>query len=578
MKQHTHAGWLILTAAVGLSATASAQEEPLTEETTWTSESSWDIPGEYIVDFEDDVAEASIREVMGNLGIRFREGPLEDDTRMEIATIPAAAEALLARLADDPRVEGVEPLAKVRAFGFKPNDPMYAKQWHMTRIGAEEAWGISIGRGVTVAVVDTGIACENFDAFTKASDLLQTRCVDGYNFINNSGHANDDHGHGTHVAGTIAQSTNNTVGVTGLAFGARLMPVKVLSANGWGTTAGVAAGIRWAADNGAQVINLSLGGPRNSGVLQRAVDHAVKKGAVVIAAAGNSGGSVGFPGGCEGAVGVSATDDKDGLAWFSSRGKGVDIAAPGVSVTQQTICERGRNRCEIYPAYNGTSMASPHVAGVAALLASLGVTNPAAVEAALTASAKSLDDSEAGRGKFGAGLLQAGAALEAVWLKQTLWRLGALLLLSLVAFRFASRKGKGKIHSPASPGYWLAALVAGVGALFFAPWVMSRHDLWADMLSRPLVEWDTFVSAGLHAWLPLANAGLPLLLIALFMRVKGAAPWLAGFAVGTGAYLAAVAGLGQLATPFGTLLTTVWCAVNAAVCVYLASLVLVKDA
>ena len=141
------------------------------------------------------------------------------------------------------------------------------------------------------------------------------------------------------------------------------MPVKVLNSAGSGAFSTIASGIRWAADHGAQVINLSLGGPRNSKVLQDAVDHARSRGVVIVAAAGNSGGSVGFPGGSEGVIGVSATDSGDKLASFSSRGKGVDIAAPGVNVVQQTICKKGRDGCEIFPGYSGTSMASPHVAG-----------------------------------------------------------------------------------------------------------------------------------------------------------------------------------------------------------------------
>ena len=406
-------------------------------------------------------------------------------------TIAGPAAAVLAKLRADPRVEGVEPHARVRAL-LIPDDPMFDKQWHMSRVGAEAAWSMSIARGVTVAVIDTGIACENFEQFTKASDLAQTKCVEGRNLIKKNGHANDDHGHGTHVAGTIAQSTNNALGTAGLAFGAQLMPVKVLSANGWGTTSAVADGIRWAADHGAQVINLSLGGPRNSAILQRAVDHARAKGAIIVAAAGNSGGKVGYPGASEGVIGVSATDDSDALAWFSSRGKGVDIAAPGVNVWQQTICDRGRNRCEIFPAYNGTSMASPHVAGAAALLVGLGVNDAKSVETILAESAKKLED-DSGGGKFGAGLLQAHDAVHDTMRTQTLLRLLSLLLLSLLAFRWA--RGKGDAHPASSLGFWLGGVTTSAGLLFFAPWILSRHELWVDILSRPVGEWDLLIGA-----------------------------------------------------------------------------------
>jgi serine protease len=151
---------------------------------------------------------------------------------------------------------------------------------------------------------------------------------EGYNFVAKNKIAADDQGHGTHVAGTIAQTTNNGIGVAGLAHCAKLMPVKVLSARGWGTMADVAEGIRWAADHGAQVINLSLGSPSKSAVVENAVKHSIKKGVIVVAAAGNSGRSVGYPAAYPGVIAVSATDKNDAIAWFSSRGPEVTIGAP----------------------------------------------------------------------------------------------------------------------------------------------------------------------------------------------------------------------------------------------------------
>src|SRR5262249_36039202 len=270
-------------------------------------------------------------------------------------------------------------------------------------------------------------------------DLASTECVTGWNFVTRNEHANDDQGHGTHVAGTIAQSTNNGIGGAGLAFHARLMPVKVLNESGWGTTAGGAHGIRWAAEPGAHVINLSLGGPRNSRVLQKAIDEAVARGVVVVAAAGNTGGRVQFPGASDGVIGVSASDPDDKIAKFSSRGDGVDISAPGVNVTQQTICNRGRDKCERFPAYNGTSMASPHVAGAAALVVSLGVTDPVAVEDALRKGARVVDGSPEGQKLYGAGVLQAASTVEQITLRHGLVRLVALAALTLLVAR-AARK------------------------------------------------------------------------------------------------------------------------------------------
>jgi serine protease len=468
---------LALAAGLALPGVASAQDIPrdgikpaiLTE---WTHEGQWDIPGEYVLDGRDDLGESDLLSIAQGYGIALTPTDLEKDTRIEIASIGLDRIAkLLPELLKDGRIERVEPLAKVQGF-FMPDDPQLKEQWHMTRIGAPRAWDFATGRGVTVAVVDTGIACENHGPFTKGTDLKETDCVGGWNFVANNNHANDDQGHGSHVAGTIAQSTNNNYGVTGVAFHAKLMPVKVLNESGWGTTADVADGIRWAADNGAHVINLSLGGPRNSKILEDAVKHALSKGSVVVAAAGNSGGSVGYPGATEGVIGVSASDPDDKLAKFSSRGSGVDIAAPGVNVVQQTICEKGRNECYVFPAYNGTSMASPHVAGAAALIMSLGITEPSAVEAALKSSARVVDDSENGKKLFGAGILQAADATQRVTFVHALLRLLLVGAISAFVGMWAFRKNV-KATSVASPGYVLGALAAGPGLLFFLPWVLT---------------------------------------------------------------------------------------------------------
>lgn len=535
----------------------------------WTEESAWDIPGQYVVDAKDDVSDSDLADLASKFHLTFHPTDLEAETRIELTEMDASTAArVLPELAADPRIEHVEPLAKVRAF-FVPDDPMLKDQWHMERIGATRAWDFATGRGVTVAVVDTGIACETYGPFTKIKDLLQTECVEGWSFISNDSHASDDQGHGSHVAGTIAQSTNNGIGATGVAFHARLMPVKVLNEDGWGSTADVADGIRWAADHGAHVINLSLGGPRNSKVLEDAVKHALSKGSVVVAAAGNSGGSVGYPGATDGVIGVSASDPDDKLAKFSSRGKGVDIAAPGVNVTQQSICKKGRDSCQEYYSWNGTSMASPHVAGAAALMMSLGVTDPAAVEGALKASARVVDDSEKGRLLFGAGILQAADAASRVTFLHAAVRIAFLVALSFLVGVWSLRKNR-KATSVASPGYLLGALIAGPGLLFFAPWIFPRVYLPIDLLARPLGDMDLLIGVSLHKFLPLANAAIPFGLTALAFGSRALRPFVAGIAAGTAAYLASVAVLGEHGSPFGQLLLTVWCVVNALACAWLA--------
>lgn len=533
------------------------------------SEADWDIPGQIVVDARDDLGTSDIASLASDFGFSFVPTRLESSTRIEIASASTSdIPALLARLARDPRVEHAEPLARVHAL-FVPNDPEMKQQWHMTRINAPRAWDFGIGRGVTVAVVDTGIACEDHGPFAKGTDLENTECVPGWNFVAGNEHANDDQGHGTHVAGTIAQSTNNGLGVTGVAFGARLMPVKVLNEDGWGTTADVADGIRWAADNGAHVINLSLGGPRNSRILQSAVDHARKMGVVVVAAAGNTGSSVGYPGASDGVIGVSATNPDDKLAPFSSRGKGVDIAAPGVKVVQQTICEKGRNKCVIFPGWNGTSMASPHVAGAAALVMGLGVTDASAVEDALRDNARKVDDSANGQLLYGAGIVDAGASASAVTARQTIFRLVALLVTTLLVAR-AARKKNDSATSPWRLDFLLPALATGPGLFFFAPWILPRVSLPVDVLARPIADMDLLVGVSLHRFLPLANVLLPFALTAVLFGVKRLRPFIAGLATGTAAYLFATVALNSAAAPFGRVALVAWCALNAALCMWIA--------
>jgi serine protease len=475
----------------------------------------------------------------------------------------AQVAAELKRLRALPEVLFAEPVFRVRAFAWSPDDPAYAKQWHLRAAGAAEAWGAARGAGVTVAVIDTGIA--------PVDDLDAGRIVAGHNFLRGAkpGDATDDHGHGTHVAGTIAQSTNNGLGASGVAFHARLMPVKVLSAEGYGSTADVADGIRWAAENGAQVINLSLGGPRNSGVLQKAIDFAVSRGVVVVAAAGNTGGRVQFPGASDGVIGVSAVGPDDKLAKFSSRGDGVDLAAPGVNVVQQTICKGGREKCESFSSYNGTSMAAPHVAGAAALMVGLGVTDPSAVEEALRKGARVVDTSDGAAKLYGAGILQAADAAARVTFTHAMVRLAALLALTFLVYASA-RKKNASATRPLSLAYWIPALAAGPGLLFFAPWLLPRVELAVDLLARPIADFDFLVGASLHRWLPFANALLPFGLTAIAFGIKKARPAIAGFAAGTAAYLTSVAVLGDAFGPFGRVTMIAWCALNAVLCAWIA--------
>jgi serine protease len=542
--------------------------EPTNDETaTFGDETAGadDIPGEIAVDLRDDASDADVADLDAKTGIVMHPSSVWSTThdRLEVADVdPARERPILDALSHDPRVEHAEPMAIYRAT-FVPDDPLYAsKQWHLKRVGAESAWNYTCGRGVTVAVVDTGVACFDKGPFSRGTDLSGTRCEGGWNFVDDNGQAADDQGHGTHVAGTIAQTTNNAVGTAGLAYCATLMPIKVLSRQGFGSTANVAEGIRFAADNGAQIINLSLGGPIKSKILEDAVNHAIAKNVLVVAAAGNSGRSVGWPAAYPGVVAVTATDVNDNIAPFSSRGPQVVLSAPGVAVTQQTICNGGREKCEIFGTFNGTSMASPHVAGVAAMVEGLGVTDAGALRDVLTSTARAKGD----KNLYGAGIVDVGIAASRVFYTDLALRAVALMGLAWLVGRRIRRRGGTMARTPASVS---GAIVAGVGLIPIAPLLgLGRY---ATLAMRPLGEWDLVLfGAGVHQWLLLASA-LPAVALTLFaFASKRVRPLIGGVALGTAALLVQHLVSGDVAFVGGATLAKVWMVANALVCLWLA--------
>lgn len=536
------------------------------------------LPGEIVVDLKDDAGQGDIADVARIFGISLRPASAQSERdKIELADVdPADVDSLLARLEQDPRVEHAERVTLLYA-SFVPDDPLYeSKQWHLKKVGAESAWSYTCGQGVTVAVIDTGVACFDKGPFTRGTDLSGTRCEGGWNFVNNTDAAYDDQGHGTHVAGTIAQTTNNGKGTAGLAYCATLMPVKVLNGNGSGTNVAVAQGIRFAADHGAQVINMSLGGPYPSKVLEDAINHARAKGVVIVAAAGNSGRSVGYPAAYPGVIAVSATDSNDNIAWFSSRGPQIAIAAPGVAVTQQTICNGGKNKCEIFGTFNGTSMASPHVAGAAAMVVAMGITQPDAVKATLQASAHSKGDAKL----YGAGVLDASAAAQRAWFGHLLLRVLALGALLLLVGRRIRQKGGVLSRSPLAIG---AALLGATGLFPLAPLLGLGPRAGAlrwivELVMRPFGEWDLVFGAGLHRFLPLANAAPALLGVLLLFGVKRLRPSVGGFALGSAALLTQMAYSADLEFAFGSLALRVFAVANALACLWIARVALDEKA
>lgn len=548
------------------------------DEPSFSSSDGDEVLGEIVVDAKDDLSDSDIAALGNAYGIVLHDNSpgIKGDANIAIATVdPSREDALIDALSRDPRVEAVEREGVARV-SFVPNDPKYTEQWHMARVGAEKGWEYACGMGVTVAVIDTGIACYDKAPFMKGTDLAGTACEGGYDFVSDRDEAADDHGHGTHVAGTVAQTTHNGFGTAGLAFCAKLMPVKVLSRSGSGTMADVAEGIRFAASHGAQVINLSLGSPMKSRVVESAVRYAYKKGVVVVAAAGNSGRSVGYPAAYPEAIAVSATDRNDNLAWFSSRGPEVAIGAPGVAVTQQTICQGGRNKCELWGVFNGTSMASPHVAGAAALLVGMGISDPDAVRAELQRTAIPKSDSNL----FGAGILDAAhAASHAHWAHVAM-RLGILAALFVVVARRIRQKG-GEFSFGKSLGIFgtLAALIASIG---LAPWLplaklsamFGSSRLPLELLMRPFGEWDILFSAGLHKWLLFASALPTLGLTVLFLGVRPLRSIVGGFAIGAAALLGQIAYSADVAFPLGSLLLRAGAVLQIALCVWIARVAL----
>jgi thermitase len=247
---------------------------------------------------------------------------------------------------------------------FACNDPMLSQQWGLTRIQASQAWAIAAPqRTVYIAIIDTGVDANHPD-LSQRMRRNSNGTVYGYNAQLNNANTNDFHGHGTHCAGIAAAQTANGVGIAGVAGTApvQMMPVKVLNDQGFGTMSDVARGITWAADNGAHVLSLSLGGTAGTQQLADAVNYAWNRGCLVVAAAGNNGSNAPFyPAFYENALAVAASDPDDRLTNFSQYGAWVDIAAPGSNILS-TLPSNA------YEAWSGTSMACPHVAGAAALI------------------------------------------------------------------------------------------------------------------------------------------------------------------------------------------------------------------
>lgn len=396
-----------------------------------------EITGEVVVDFKDDVSPEYIAALGKRLSIKFRQGSnysnfdklyvgeylgddedsvidaIRDDSNVEAAdreqiyTIPEH------NLPAD--VEGVKVADVGGESGSFPNDARRNEQWGMDQIHLPKNWDTNAGTGVIIAVIDTGVS--------RTKDMVNTGFVPGYNFVSNNEDTHDDQGHGTHCAGTVAQSTNNEIGVVGVAYKATIMPVKVLDHNGSGSSANIAQAIHWATDHKANVISMSLGGGGYDAVMAKAMKYAHDKGVTIVVAAGNSArGVVSYPAKYPEAIAVAATKRDERVTHYSNWGKEIAIAAPGGDgdktkpengILQNTIVD-GKDD---YYFYNGTSMAVPSVAGVVALIIEQGVKDPDIVRKILIDTARmpaGMKSKPSGYAlHYGAGIVDAGRAVEA---------------------------------------------------------------------------------------------------------------------------------------------------------------------
>lgn len=326
------------------------------------------VDGQFIVKFKPGHDKAARQNELRGLGAAI----VQNVSALDLEVVEFAAAkgnpdrqlklAALAALKKNPNIEFAEP-NYIYTVDFTPNDSSLGSQWAWDKIQAKQAWDVTQGSTSTViAVVDTGIQTTHPD--------LNAKIVAGYDYVDNDTVPTDGNGHGTHVAGTSAAETNNSAGGAGTCPNCKLMPVRVLDNNGSGTLANVANGITFAANNGAKVINLSLGGG-GSTALQNAVDYAWGKGVFLACAAGNSNTSStasAYPGAYTNCFAVASTTTTDARSSFSNYGTWVEVAAPGSDIYSTWIGSG-------YNTISGTSMASPHVAGLAGLLSSQGLTN-----------------------------------------------------------------------------------------------------------------------------------------------------------------------------------------------------------
>lgn len=318
------------------------------------------VPNHVIVKFRRGTSASAIASVLGAAGVT----PIERVRELGFVVgrvAPGRREAALKELQASRAVEVSERDGVVYLQQRKPNDSIWPEQWGLQLIGLPDAWEVTVGSpAIKVAVLDSGVDSSHPD--------LRGAVLPGYDFVNGDGAPDDDNGHGTAVAGVIAARTNNGTGASGVCWTCSILPVKVLSNTGHGEMSDVAKGIVYAADHGARVINLSLGGAVASELVSDAVQYATEKGVVLVGAAGNAGANTPYyPAADPSVVSVAATDRSDRLYSWSNHGAWVSVTAPGCNIGP--IKNGGFEQVSGpgYADFCGTSSATPIVSGLAGL-------------------------------------------------------------------------------------------------------------------------------------------------------------------------------------------------------------------
>lgn len=413
------------------------------------------MPGEVVVGYEAGAGAQAQAATAAAVGARVGGAPAPHTRVLHVA--PGKVRATIARLRTEPGIAYAAPNPIAHASDVPlPNDPgipgypggLAALQWNFYGpfgVNALAAWsnvaGTSPGaRGVRIAVLDTGVAYRHLGRFKRSPDFAGTKFVAPYDFVDNTRFPVDRNGHGTHVTGTIAEATNNGIGDSGLAWGATIMPVRVLDGQGYGDAATIAKGIRYAVRHGAKVVNMSLefsSSVRAAEIpdITAALQYANRHGVVVVGSSGNEGEArIAYPARTGKVIAVGATTDDGCLADFSNDGVGLDIVAPGggddAAIASDPNCHAGHRGGDIYQmtyiksvsafglpsGYDGTSMAAPHVTATVALVIASRVLGtaptPGEIECRLKATAKALGLTGPNR-TYGYGLVDAGAATSA---------------------------------------------------------------------------------------------------------------------------------------------------------------------